>query len=54
MSGWPVGLDAMHPVDKDGGTERCKVSVITGNNSNYQTLEEDVPCFGFLIQFVSY
>lgn len=38
MSGWPVGLDVMRPVDKDGGTERCKVSVITGNNSNYQTL----------------
>lgn len=32
----------MCPRDKVGGAERCKVAVITGNNTNCHSAEEDV------------
>lgn len=33
----------MCPVDKEGGAERCKVAVTTGNNTSSHTVEEE-PC----------
>lgn len=38
----------MCPGDKTGGAERCKVAVITGNNTNCYTVQEEV-CFCVLI-----
>lgn len=38
----------MCPGDKEGGADRCKVAVITGNNTNCHIVEEEV-CFCVLV-----
>ncbi len=38
----------MCPGDKAGGADRCKVAVITGNNTNCHIVEEEV-CFCVLV-----